>query len=313
MLTENSGLLLLCLFRILTQVQISQGHSMAEGGGASRVHLVQLPCQSRFRVLSGWVFSVSKTPQSLPAAHVWDRQSVWPPSESKSSFLHLTLWSSSGWTACGSPDPLSCSFEAKDNTFFQSSGVIPHCHELSKKTRNDLATTRASFLSSFGSIPSGPCPYLVKCSLTWSSSNKNQSFLLWIFWISQSSGVPGLILAVKTDVKKVFNVSVFSVFLLLFLVLLCNKLPHLCLELLPENNRVKVSIYTSAFSGQNRSFTFPLRKELKRGGLLWHLDLPNAPVSSFFSTRRLEDGPGNNYWQVLEQIICYMLVSKLHS
>lgn len=99
-------------------VEISQGHSMVEGGGTSGLHLVQLPSQSRFRALSSWVLSVSETPQPVSATHVRDRQSVWPPSESlKSSFLHITFWSSSGWTACGSLDPLSCPFESKDNIY----------------------------------------------------------------------------------------------------------------------------------------------------------------------------------------------------
>lgn len=46
-------------------VQISQGHSLAEGGGTSG-DLVQLPAQSRFTysrllgALSGWVFDIAK-------------------------------------------------------------------------------------------------------------------------------------------------------------------------------------------------------------------------------------------------------------
>lgn len=65
------------------------------------------------------------------------------------------------------PQILSCAFEGKSDTFFQSSGTIPHCHKLSKKTRGDLATTRASFLSSCGSVPLDHCPYPICLNVSW--------------------------------------------------------------------------------------------------------------------------------------------------
>lgn len=88
--TECTQKVLVCFHFICSgslpkkSVQISRGHSMADGGD----HPVPLPAQSRFRALSSWVLSVSQSPQPLSATRVWDRHSVWPPSEPKSSFLH---------------------------------------------------------------------------------------------------------------------------------------------------------------------------------------------------------------------------------